>query len=121
MNNFDIIKLNEENVEILVIMKTSESPFEFVSELQEKLQEIKFSGTLIIDELLHSGNTEERFIKGSFNGHSFDDSKFRFENIARKSIIRNYICEYLKSEEDVLLYSGLTVNQQKLILKGCVI
>lgn len=75
----------------------------------------------IIDELLHSGNNEERFISGFFDGDSFDNSKFRFEDIAKRSIIRSYICDYLKSDLEVLNYSSLTDKQRKLIYHGCVI
>lgn len=121
MNNFDIINLDDQNVKILVVMKTCDSPFDFVNELQEQLKMIEFSGIFVIDELLHSGNNEERFISGFFDGNAFDNSKFRFENIAKKSIIRSYICEYLKSDLEVLNYSSLTDKQQKLISHGCVI
>ena len=121
MNNFEIVKLNEDIIEILIVMKTNDSPFEYVDELQKELSEIEFSGVVVIDGLLHSGNTEERFISGFFDGSSFDNSKFKFENVARKSVIRNYICEYLKSDQELLMYSGLTTSQQKLILKGCII
>lgn len=121
MNDYDIIVLKDDETRILIVMKTSESPFEYVGELQQRLSEIKFSGGVIIDELLHCGNTEERFISGYFDGCSFDNTQFKYEQIAKKSIIRNYICEYLKSDEEVLLYSGLTSNQQKMILNGCVI
>ena len=121
MNNFDLVELNDEDLELLIVMKTNESPFEYIQEFQAKLMEIAFSGKVIIDGLLHSGNTEERFISGFFDGLTFDNSKFKFENIERKSAIRNYICDYLKSDEELLLYSGLTTKQQKLISKGCTI
>ena len=121
MNNFDIINLDKENIKILVIMKTSDSPFDFISEIQEQLKVIGFSGLFVIDELLHRGNTEERFISGFFDGNIFDNSRFKFENIAKKSEIRSYICEYLKSDIDALYYSKLTDRQQKLIAHGCVI
>lgn len=121
MNNFDIVNINETDIKILIVMKTFDSPFDFVNELREKLKEIKFSGAFVIDELLHSGNNEERFISGFFDGKSFDNSKFKFESIEKKSVIRNYICEYLKSDLDALKYSSLTESQQKLITNGCVI
>lgn len=121
MDNFDIINLNEENIAFLIVMKTSESPFDFMVELQEYLKKLDIKGIVIIDELLHSGNTEERFIEGYFDGNVFDNTKFRFTNIAYKSPIRCYICEYLKSDRELLLYSCLTERQQKLILKGCII
>ena len=56
MNNFDIVKLDNKEIKILVIMKTSDSPFDFVNELQQQLRTIDFSGLFVIDELLHSGN-----------------------------------------------------------------
>lgn len=121
MNNFDIVNLDDNDIKILIIMKTCDSPFDFVNELQEKLKTIDFSGLFVIDELLHSGNNEERFIRGFFDGNSIDNSKFRFEYIAKKSIIRSYMCNYLKSDLEVLNYSGLTDKQQKLISHGCVI
>ena len=40
MNNFDIVSLDDKDIKILVIMKTSDSPFDFVNELQEKLKTI---------------------------------------------------------------------------------
>lgn len=121
MNNFDIVNLNDIDGKILVVMKTSDSPFDFVNELQEQLKMIRFSGFFVIDELLHSGNTKERFISGFFDGESFDPSKFRFEEVAKKSVIRSYICEYLKSDKEILNDSSLTDKQQKLISHGCVI
>lgn len=121
MNNFDIVSLDDKDIKILVIMKTSDSPFDFVNELQEQLRTIDFSGLFVIDELLHSGNNEERFISGFFDGNSFDNSKFRFEDVAKKSDIRSYMCNYLKSDLEALSYSNLTDKQQKLISHGCVI
>lgn len=121
MNNFDIVNLDDKDIKVLVVMKTSDSPFDFINELQEELKMIGFSGLLVIDELLHSGNNKERFISGFFDGDSFDNSKFKFEDIAKKSAIRSYICDYLKSDLEVLNYSNLTDKQQKLISHGCVI
>ena len=121
MNDFDIVNLNDENIKILIVMKTCDSPFDFVDEIQEQLKIIEFSGIFVIDKLLHSGNNEERFISGFFDGNSFDDSKFRFEKVDKKNVIRSYICEYLRSDIEVLNYSTLTDKQQKLISHGCII
>lgn len=121
MSNFDVIKLDDKDIKILIIMKTCDSPFDFVDDLQEELKTMGFSGVIVIDELLHSGNNEERFISGFFDGNSFIDSKFSYMNIPKKNIIRSYICEYLKSDIEVLTYSSLTDTQQKLISHGCII
>ncbi len=123
MNNFDIVNVNINQVDtkILIMMKTSESPFDFLNEIQEYLKNTDFMGLFIIDELLHSGNTEERFICGFFDGKVFDKSSFKFEQIARRSELRSYACKYLQSDLEVLKYSSLTEKQQKLISHGCVI
>lgn len=121
MSNFEIVKLNNEDTRILVVMKTSDSPFEFFSEIQEQLRNRGFSGIVLIDALLHSGNTKERFIKGYFKDGYFEPNLFSFENIDRRDHMRNYICEYLKFDNELLEYSCLTEKQQKLILSGCFI
>ncbi len=121
MENFEIIEVNDEYINVLVIMKTSTSPLEFIGEIQEKLKELEMSGEIVIDGLLHSGNTDERFIWGYFNGTLFDYNKFRFEKIAKKSNIRRYMCEYLKSDRELLSFSCLTEKQQKLISRDCII
>ena len=56
MNNFEIIKLNNVEDNILIVMKTSEPPFDFLSEMEEALRNIQYLGYVTIDELLHSGN-----------------------------------------------------------------
>lgn len=121
MENFEIIEVNDEYINVLIIMKTSVSPLEFIDEIQEKLSKLEISGEIVIDGLLHSGNTDERFILGTFNGTLFDNKSFRFEKVARRSNIRRYMCECLKSDKELLSYSCLTERQQKLILKDCII
>lgn len=120
MDNFDIILLNEEK-NILIMMKTSESPFEYLKEIEVYLRDMQYIGIIFIDELLHSGNTEERFIKGYFNGDKFEKAEFCFETISRKSKLREYVCHYLRDDKEFLYYSGLTSNQQRLIEHGCII
>ena len=85
MNNFDIVKLDNKENKNLVINENQWFSFWFVNELQQQLRTIDFSGLFVIDELLHSGNNEERFISGFFDGNSFDNSKFKFEYIDKKS------------------------------------
>ncbi|MFR7443671.1 MAG: hypothetical protein ACLUUO_09635 [Sellimonas intestinalis] len=48
MNNFDIVKLDNKEIKILVIMKTSDSPFDFVNELQQQLRTIDFLVCLLL-------------------------------------------------------------------------
>lgn len=121
MDNFDIISLDDKEFKILVIMKTYESPFDYIDEIETELRKMNFSGSLIMDQLLHSKNTGERFISAFFDGNSFDNSKFRNQHIDKRSYIRSYMCDYIRSILDILTYSSLTVAQQQLIAKGVTI
>ena len=48
MNNFEIIKLNNVEDNILIVMKTSEPPFDFLSEMEEALRNIQYLGLSLI-------------------------------------------------------------------------
>lgn len=121
MNNFDMIVISAEKENILVVMKTSEPPFDYLAEIEASLREKHYIGVVMIDELLHSGNTEERFIQGFFNGNSFENGKFKFTVIEKKSKLREYACEFLRKDIELLHFTGLTGRQQRLIECGCVI
>lgn len=122
MNNFDIIILNEEKENsALVVMKTSEPPFDFLTEMEDSLRKLEYVGIVVIDELLHSGNSEERFIQGFFNGNNFEKGKFEFLAVAKKSKLRVYMCDFLRKDDEFLKFSCLTVKQQKLVQCGCII
>lgn len=121
MNDFEIFKVEEQDIKLVIVMKTSEPPFDYESDIQEYLRNMGFVGTFLIDQLLHSGNNEERFIRGFFDGKIFDKEEFCFEPIARRSKLRDFACQYLRSDLDVLNCSCLSEIQQKLISHGCVV
>ena len=102
-------------------MKTSEPPFDYLAEIEASLRERCYIGVVMIDELLHSGNTEERFIQGYFDGVQFDSGKFAFEPVPKKSKLREPVCFYLYQDRESLEYSILTTRQQKMIEHGCII
>lgn len=118
MNNFELIKTDCEKYKMIILMKTYEAPFQYLNEISEALKKINYIGTVLIDELMHSGNNNDRFIKGFFNGEQFDKKQFSFEPIERRSNIRKYSCDFLRNELDIADYSILNSNQRKLISKG---
>lgn len=120
MKKFDIIKLNIADV-ILVQTLVSESPFDFILEIQQELNMIGFEGNVIIDELLHSGNNEERFIKVKFINGGFAKDSFQFINIQKQDPIRKHINKYLREHTDELQLSGLTSYQISMIKQGCIV
>ena len=52
MNNFDMIVISAEKENILVVMKTSEPPFDYLAEIEASLREKHYIGVVMIDELL---------------------------------------------------------------------
>lgn len=120
MKEFDIINLTHSN-SMLVIIKTSESPFQYINDIEKSLEDIGYEGNVIIDQLLHSGNNEERFIGCYITNNKFVSTSFTFLNVKKGEQIRKYMTDYLREDAQYLDYNGLTDTQRKLIKKGCVI
>jgi len=118
MNNFEILKICDEKYNVLIVMTTYEAAFQYLNEIAKMLAAKKYSGIVLIDELMHSGNNDDRFIKGYFDGEEFDNSAFSFESVDRRSEIRKYSCELLKDIPDIIDCSILNKNQKSLISKG---
>lgn len=121
MYNFDALKIDENCLEILIVMKTCEPPFNYLSAISQYLKSTSFSGTVVIDQLLHSGNTNERFIVVLFDGEQFLKSSFEFKIIDRRSQIRKYICDFLREDPEAIDFTILNQSQKRLISKGCYI
>lgn len=121
MDNFEIIKLNNEKDNILLVMKTSEPPLDFINNIKEVLSKMEYSGYVTIDEMLHSGNTGERFIQCFFNGNTFEDDSFKFITIEKHSKLRKYACELIRGDKESIHLNCLTDKQQKLIEQGYII
>lgn len=120
MKKFDIIELEKKNM-ILIPIFDCESPFSYLQEIALELKINDFSGTIIFDELLHSGNNDERFIECLFIGGEFLMESFHFVSIPKQDPRRRFMCFYLKEVPEFLELSGLTSQQIKLIQKGLVI
>ena len=63
---------NEQTYSYLVIMCTSHSPYDYISDIYQKLDASK-AGFILIDQILHVGNTEKRFISFQFNGNELEN------------------------------------------------
>ena len=121
MNNFDMIVISAEKENILVVMKTSEPPFDYLAEIEASLREKHYIGVVMIDELLHSGNTEERFIQGYFDGARFDSGQFAFELVPKKSKLREPVCFYLHQDRESMAVSfkkKIRSNTKSIIAKN---
>ena len=120
MKNFDIIMLEKLNI-VLVLILDCESPFDHLQEIVEELKRNKYEGTVVFDELLHSGNNDERFIICNFADRNFVTDSFQFYSVPKQHMIRGYMNAYLKRNSESLRVSGLGSHQIGLIEKGCVV
>lgn len=102
----------------IIILKTVEAPFDALDIITDVLKKNNFFGDVIIDQLLHSGNNDERFISGKFDGNKFDVSTFKFKKIPKCSPDRKYMCDFLRNSYDMIDYLPLTKEQKQLIMHG---
>lgn len=117
---FKIYNLNADLYDCMVICLTCESIFSYIDALQKAISNngIK-DGTILIDQLLISGNGKNRFLTIKYSNGSFDytsaknvEADFKYRQITS--------CE-LKNNESLLENSILSTEQISLIKKGRVI
>lgn len=114
MNKFGIICTDNENYRAFIIMRCSDSPLQYLDQIQKALSEKKISGNILIDQLLHSGNNAERFIKAYFDSKQFDAKTFNFENISKDAEYRKISCSYFKNAK-LIKYSLLNTTQKRMM------
>jgi len=59
VNDFENLRIDNEEYNMLIIMKTYEAPLKYLDEMTKLLREQHFHGVVIIDELMHSGNNND--------------------------------------------------------------
>lgn len=113
VKEYNIIRL-EENLEYsnLVIMCNANSPLDYIQIIKEDLAKIKTNGKVLIDQILHVGNTNKRFISLDYKSN-----EIQFVDIPKKELYRKISCDYLR-ESNLVEYSILTSIQKRMIKKG---
>lgn len=101
----------------LVIICTSHSPYDYIDDISKKL-DVSKSGAILIDQILHAGNTEKRFMAFEFNGNEIKNGDF--VNIKKDSEIRRLTCNFL-NDTGLVDSSTLTSIQSRMIKKGIAI
>ncbi len=117
---FKIYNLNADLYNCMVICLTYESIFSYIDALQKAISDSGVKdGTVLIDQLLISGNGKNRFLTIKYSNGSFD---YTSAKNTEANIKYHQITSYeLKNDESLLENSILSNNQISLIKKGCVI
>lgn len=126
MKNYNIINLDKnEQYRFYVIISSSISPLAFLQNILEDISNYNQDGNILIDQILHVGNNDKRFICIDYKStgqvsDKNDESMVHFVNIPKDDIYRKLSCQYLKNSE-LLDYSILSSIQKRMINKGIVI
>ena len=117
---FKIYNLNADLYDCMVICLTYESIFSYIDALQKAIFDSGVKdGTVLIDQLLISGNGKNRFLTIKYSNGLFD---YTSAKNTEANIKYHQITSYeLKNDESLLENSILSSRQISLIKKGCVI
>lgn len=118
MRMYDIIKLENLDYDGLVMICNANSPNDYLPLIYKELKENDIKGKIIIDEILHVGNTGKRFIEFEFNNNlSIEEIKMNFVDVSKDNKLREIACEYLR-KNDLINFSILSSIQKRMINKG---
>lgn len=109
MKKIQVIKFDKESrYEYLIIGLNEESFFNH----KEEIKNICNESIVLIDQILHTGNTNKRFVR-------FDcrTGKIKFVSIPEKSEYRRLACTHLR-ENNLVNNSILTSTQKQMINDG---
>ena len=115
---YKIVPLEDEQKYVyLVIICNSNSPYDYITDISKNLDTTK-PGTILVDQILHVGNTDKRFMEFQYTGNEIKNGDF--VNIKKDSKIRKLTCDFLNNT-GLIDSSILTSIQTRMIKKGIVI
>ena len=116
--NYKIVPLEgEQTYAYLIIICTPHSPYDYIGDISKNLDAAK-QGTILVDQILHVGNTEKRFMTFQFNGNEINNGDF--VSVKKDSKIRKLTCDFL-NDTGLVDTPSLTSIQSKIKKKGIVI
>lgn len=114
-------EINKEYAKFLIFSISAESPLFLLQEIREQLNPNK-GDVIVFDQLLQTGDTENRFLSITFGDMGFNLSTVKhLENAVVDAETRSIIADYLRNNTLLLKYSILLSKQKEIILQGGVI
>lgn len=115
---YKIVPLEDEQTyAYLIIICTPHSPYDYIGDISKNLDATK-QGTILVDQILHVGNTEKRFMTFQFNGNEINNGDF--VTVKKDNKIRKLTCDFL-NDSGLVDSSILTSIQSRMIKKEIVI
>ncbi len=121
MENYVLKKVNQNSIEYLVFGTSVESPLFCITEIAKKLDENK-EAKVLFDQLLQTGNSDNRFLMIEFKNGNFELSSATCINPQTiNDGIKSQITDFLRQNPQILKYSILLNDQKKIIEQGGII
>lgn len=121
MGDFIIKQINKDYAKYLVFGTSVDSPLFQLIEIKNTIEVID-GDKIIFDQLLQTGNADNRFLVMTFINRNFDYSSAK--NINYNIIdeeVKAFACDYLRKNVMTLKYSVLLSEQKEIILNGGII
>ncbi|WP_170075067.1 type II toxin-antitoxin system RnlB family antitoxin [Paraclostridium dentum] len=115
MESYKIKEINDFEYKLIVFSTDYISPFEHLTNIEENLKLINYSGKIIFDLLLVNGNTSNRFMEVFFDGNEFDKKSFRIANKLSNEI--KNITSSFYSENICIVENSRLSNPIKFLIK----
>lgn len=119
--DFVVREINKEYARFLIFGISAESPLFLLQEIREQLNPNK-GDVIVFDQLLQTGDAENRFLSLTFGDSDFDlSTATHLENTIVDAETRSIIADYLRKNTLLLKYSILLSPQKEAILQGGVV
>lgn len=115
--SYYVIQSKEYNY--FIICLSYESILNYINDIENEIGENKDKRTILIDQLLVSGNGKNRFLSVNICNGKID--LVSAKNVDAKPYYHQLTCSELRKNKDVLKYCILTDSQVNMILEGLVI
>jgi hypothetical protein len=102
-----------------IICLSYESILNYINDIEKEIGENKDKKTILIDQLLVTGNGRNRFLSVDICDGKIDFTSAK--NVDAKQYYHQLTCSELKRNKDILKYCILTDRQVNMILEGLVI
>lgn len=113
MNKYTILKTNAEDYSSLVVCLSSESLSTYITKIEQTLAKDNTDKKILIDQLLITGNGNNRFISLSFSRGKFDMKTARVVNPVE--YYRQKTVKWLHNNYHYVEHSILTTKQRQKI------
>lgn len=116
-NHFDVIELDSSSgFSYLLVFKSYTGPTHWLK--TEKIFHDEFSGKVLLDRVLHVGNSKDRFIIYTVNNGIIQNHPGEVAELTRKNYLRVLSNSVLRGYPELVSNSILSSVQKKLLLQG---